>query len=101
MVREEYGFAAELRSPLKSGFSTFMAFLIVGVIPMLPFIFGATHSFAGACAMTGAAFFLVGSLKSRWTTEQFWISGIKTLSIGTAAAALAYTVGFILKEIVQ
>lgn len=100
MVKEEYGLADEIRSPWIAGVSTFFAFLFFGLIPLLPFLVRIEHSFLLASIATGAAFFLAGSFKSYFTTEAFWLAGLKTLLIGAIAATLAYGVGFLLKEIV-
>lgn len=98
MLKEEYGLASSIRSPLKAGASTFLAFICFGLIPLLPFLLSLENSFSIACTLTGVAFFLIGTLKSRWTIETIWISGVKTLAIGTGAAILAYLVGSFLKE---
>jgi VIT1/CCC1 family predicted Fe2+/Mn2+ transporter len=50
--------------------------------------------------MTALVFFLIGSVKSRWSPASWWRSGVETLAIGLAAAALAYLVGFLLRSVV-
>jgi VIT1/CCC1 family predicted Fe2+/Mn2+ transporter len=47
--------------------------------------------------MTGITFFLIGSVKSRWSTASWIRSGLETLFVGTLAAVLAYAVGVFLK----
>jgi VIT1/CCC1 family predicted Fe2+/Mn2+ transporter len=99
MLTEEYGLAAEVRSPWKAGFATFLAFVICGLIPLLPYIFGSASSFLVSCILTGATFFLIGSFKSRWSTTGWLRSGLETLFVGALAASLAYAVGVLLKGI--
>ena len=99
MLADEYGLAAEVRSPWKAAFATFSAFVICGLIPLLPYIFGSSSSFLVSCILTGATFFLIGSLKSRWSTSGWLRSGLETLFVGTLAASLAYAVGVLLKGI--
>jgi VIT1/CCC1 family predicted Fe2+/Mn2+ transporter len=48
--------------------------------------------------MTALVFFIIGSLKSRWSTSSWWRSGTETLAIGLTAAGVAYAVGFALKD---
>ena len=99
MLTEEYGLPAEIRSPWLAAFSTFSAFVICGLVPLLPYLFGANSSFLVACLMTGVTFFLIGSFKSRWSTHSWFRSGLETFSVGALAAGLAYGVGVLLKDI--
>jgi vacuolar iron transporter family protein len=43
--------------------------------------------------MTGAVFFAIGTLKSRWSLKSWWRSGVETLLIGGTAALIAFAVG--------
>ncbi|MFP5385590.1 MAG: VIT1/CCC1 transporter family protein [Bacteriovoracia bacterium] len=99
MLSEEYGIPEDLRRPFKAASITFISFLLFGLIPLLPFLFKANQSFTWSMLMTAAAFFLLGSLKSFWSVEKAWISGLKTLFLGGTAALLAYIVGVLLKDI--
>jgi len=100
MLTEEYGLPWEARSPWRAGLSTFSAFLMCGLVPLLPFIFGAPGAFPLAIALTGAVFFAIGSIKSRWSTTSWWRSGLETLVVGSVAASLAYAAGVLLKAVV-
>ena len=100
MLTEEYGLPSEIRSPWYAGLATFAAFVACGLVPLLPYLFGTASSFLFSCVLTGITFFLIGSFKSRWSTSSWLRSGLETLSVGAAAAALAYGVGVLLKEIV-
>lgn len=100
MVAEEHGIPAVDRSPILAGLMTFFAFLVCGLVPLLPFIGGASASVALSVMMTALVFFIIGSLKSRWSTSSWWHSGIETLAIGMAAAGVAYAVGLALKDLV-
>ncbi len=100
MLTEEYGLTRVWRSPLAAALFTFAAFLICGAVPLLPYLAGVAHGFAAAAAMTGAVFFVIGSLKSLWTPAPWWRSGLETFAIGSSAAAAAYLVGYILKSMV-
>ncbi|MGE3681115.1 MAG: VIT1/CCC1 transporter family protein [Bdellovibrionales bacterium] len=97
MLAEEYGLSGELRSPLASGLSTFCAFVVCGMIPLLPFFARLPEAFLWSCAMTAAAFFAIGSFKSRYSMERWWRAGWNTLLIGSIAAILAYVLGAWLK----
>lgn len=93
MLRNEYGLPAAVRSPWRAAASTFSAFLICGLIPLLPFETGWPSPFWIAAAVTSLMFFLIGALKSRWSVERWWHSAAGTLLIGGGAALVAYTIG--------
>ena len=99
MLTEEYGLPAEIRSPWKAAFSTFSAFVICGLVPLIPYLFGAESSFGISSALTGLTFFVIGSVKSRWSTASWLHSGLETFFVGALAAVLAYAVGILLKNI--
>jgi VIT1/CCC1 family predicted Fe2+/Mn2+ transporter len=100
MLAEEHGLPTVDRSPLVAGIATFIAFLVCGLVPLLPFLAGASASLSLSIAMTAVTFFAIGSLKSRWSTAPWWRSGGETLAIGLAAAGVAYGVGVALKSLV-
>lgn len=100
MLAEEYGVSANLRSPWSSAVSTFHAFLACGTVPLLPFLLGVPNAFALSLFLTAIVFFMIGSVKSRWSLSQWWISGLETLVIGLFAAGSAYLIGYLLKGII-
>lgn len=99
MLTEEYGLPREVRSPWLAALSTFSAFLICGLAPLIPFIFGAPNGFLLASILTGAVFFTIGSVKSLWSTESWLKSGLTTLFVGAVAASFAYVIGMMLKSL--
>jgi VIT1/CCC1 family predicted Fe2+/Mn2+ transporter len=73
--------------------------LVCGLLPLLPFEAGLRNPFWIAAAATSLIFFVIGALKSRWTIERWWHSGIGTLLIGGGAAVVAYIIGDWLRRI--
>jgi VIT1/CCC1 family predicted Fe2+/Mn2+ transporter len=98
MLTEEYGLPYAVRSPWIAALSTFSAFLVCGIIPLLPYLFHFPHAFTLSLTMTGAVFFAIGSAKSRWSTASWLRSGLVTLLVGAMAAGLAYAAGVILRS---
>ena len=96
MLSEEYGLSASARSPWRAALCTFSAFLACGLIPLGPFLLTAADPTIWALAMTMVVFFLIGSMKSRWSLNSWWSSGLTTLGIGSSAAAIAYGIGLAL-----
>ncbi|MEJ8476080.1 VIT1/CCC1 transporter family protein [Roseibium algae] len=99
MMQEEYGLAAIRRSPLKAAGATFAAFVICGSLPLLPFVFGMNASGTITTALTACAFFLIGSIKARWSTQSWFSSGAETIAIGMSAAGIAWLVGYLLHDL--
>jgi vacuolar iron transporter family protein len=100
MLTEEYGLPLEPRSPWMASITTFSAFAVCGLVPLIPFLIGLDKAFRISIILTGAVFFIIGSIKSRWSTSSWWRSGISTLVVGGIAASLAYAVGLFLKRLV-
>lgn len=93
MIEGEYGLGSVDPHPMKAALATFFAFLVAGMIPLLPFLASLPNAFAISAWMTMAVFFAIGALKSRWSLAPWWRSGIETLLIGGLAALIAYLVG--------
>ena len=106
MMVEEHGYSVTPEEPLRAASSTFIAFVVVGFIPLFAFILDGLFPsviegpFVWSSFMTGIAFFVVGALKSRFVTQRWWKSGLETLVMGGAAAAIAYAIGASLQNVV-
>ena len=98
MLTEEYGLPLEIRSPFLAALSTFSAFLVCGTIPLLPYLLPFSRPFLWAIILTGLVFFLIGCVRSRWSTYPWWKTGLGTLTVGGVAAGLAYVVGYLLRR---
>lgn len=102
MMTEELGFPPEEPDPYRAAGATFLAFVVVGAIPLAAFVIDLIapdlllSPFSWSAAFTGIAFFLVGTLKSRFVVQPWWRSGMETLLLGGAAASLAYVAGIVL-----
>jgi VIT1/CCC1 family predicted Fe2+/Mn2+ transporter len=101
MLAEEHGLRSEHPSPAKSGAVTFAAFVLVGMIPLLPFLIaplGMPLQLYASIALAGLVFFAIGSLKSLFFGRPAIRSGLTTLLTGGSAAVLAYVVGHLLRS---
>lgn len=99
MLRYEYGLPASVRAPWRAAVSTFSAFLICGLVPLVPFVAALNGAFTVASTATGLMFVLIGALKSRWSVQPWWHSGLMTLAIGGGAAVTAYGIGAWLRDL--
>ncbi|RLJ98995.1 VIT1/CCC1 transporter family protein [Ruegeria conchae] len=93
MIEGEYGLGSVDPHPLKAAMATFFAFLVAGMIPLLPFLFSIEGAFTVSAWMTAGVFFAIGAMKSRWSLAPWWRSGAETLLIGGLAAGIAFLVG--------
>lgn len=93
MLEGEYGVGGVDPRPLHAAVATFLAFILAGMIPLLPFLIEVNDAFAASAVMTMATFFDIGAAKSLWSLNSWWRSAIETSLIGGAAAILAYGVG--------
>lgn len=102
MLKDEWGLALSGPTPWKAGLATFVAFVVIGFVPLIPFVLllsttvPAARMFLLSSVMTAAAFFVVGATKSRFVNEHWLRSGLETLAVGGGAALLAYLVGVLL-----
>jgi VIT1/CCC1 family predicted Fe2+/Mn2+ transporter len=105
MLKEELGLTLSGPVPWKAALATFVAFIVIGFIPLIPFVLLAwfqlsqTTQFWISLSITGLTFFGIGALKSLFTPEHWLRAGIETFLIGGGAAGLAYGVGVLFKGI--
>ena len=97
MITEEYGLALDGPRAGKAAATTFVAFVLVGFIPLAPFLFGVENAFTWSAVLTGVSFFAVGAWKSRFVLQGWLMAGLETLALGGGAAVLAYLTGAALK----
>lgn len=93
MLVDEYGVSPVSSVPTLAASATFFAFMLCGIVPLLPFLIGVSDPFVVTVFITGAVFFAIGTAKSNWTLAPWWRSGLETLLIGAAAAVIAYVAG--------
>jgi VIT1/CCC1 family predicted Fe2+/Mn2+ transporter len=103
MVTEEFGLRLQNPSPIRAALATFTAFVVAGMVPLLPFVLPVSASpnstFGCSALATGLTFFLIGLAKGRVVKRPAIWSGFQTLAIGGIAAVLAYLVGALLQSI--
>jgi len=101
MLTEEYGLPLQARSPWMAALTTFSAFALCGLVPLVPYLLGMDNALTISIFLTAGVFLLIGSIKSRWSTVSWWRSGLSTLLVGGVAAALAYVAGVFLRSLAQ
>lgn len=97
MLAEEYGLPLEIRSAWTASLVTFTSFVLCGSVPLLAWLFGAGRPFIMSVVLTGATFFVIGSVRSQWSVRPWWLSGLETLGVGAIAAGMAWGIGVLLR----
>ncbi len=89
----------EVHDPIKNATATFVAFLIAGMIPLLPYMIGLKDNvFNYAILSTSIALLTVGSLRAKVTGMNWFKAGIEMLLVGALAAGVAYLIGDVLAK---
>ena len=91
----------DMLDSLKDGFTMFVSFTIFGMLPIIGFVVagalvpGLEHVqlFYVACGITALNLVALGAFKARFHDKQYLRSGLETLALGGACAAVAYYVG--------
>lgn len=92
-AREELGVdPGDLPSPLLAAGSSFASFAAGALVPLLPYLLGAS-TFVLSAVLAAVALFVVGVVVSRFTLRSPVYSGLRQLLIGALAAAATYGVG--------
>ena len=98
-------------SPMKNGLITFLAFIVIGVIPLLPYVGAVSVSgpqaratasdaaFIIAIVLSGVTMFGLGAVTSRFTSEVWYSAGAVTLLNGALAAGASYLIAFLVNLI--
>ncbi len=83
--------------PIRHATATFLAFVVAGAIPLVPYLFAllpATRA-ASATVLTLAALFTIGAGRGRLTGERWWVTGFEMLALGAVVGLAAFGAGFL------
>jgi VIT1/CCC1 family predicted Fe2+/Mn2+ transporter len=101
MLTEEWGLQLQPASPWRAGLATMSAFVLAGLVPLLPLIVmpqrSSSDTFAASSVFTGLTFLAIGLIRGRIADENPLKSATETLFIGGSAAAVAFLVGWLLE----
>ena len=97
MMAEELRLSETSARPLRASIATFVAFSLCGFVPLVPFVLGLgpfETMFGISTGLAAATFVALGVGKGLALNLSPLRAGLQTLTIGGAAAALAYAAGF-------
>ncbi|MFF6868634.1 VIT1/CCC1 transporter family protein [Streptomyces sp. NPDC090109] len=94
-AREELGIDPDdLPSPAVAAVSSFGSFALGALLPVLPYLLGATALWP-AVLLALLGLFACGALVARVTARGWLFSGMRQLALGGAAAAVTYGLGMV------
>jgi VIT1/CCC1 family predicted Fe2+/Mn2+ transporter len=100
MLTEELGLNLDiLGNPLKGAFVMFGAFLLGGILPILPYfavktgIISSINAIGIAIVISVLSSFIVGALKARMAKKNLINGGIEMAGLGTGIALVGYGIG--------
>jgi len=95
MLTEELKLNVEvLGNPLKSAFRMFGAFLVGGILPIIPFFFLEGYvPLAIAIGISLSTSFLVGAVKSKLANTNILKGGLEMAGLGTGIALVGFGIG--------
>ena len=92
-VREELGLTVgDLPSARLAAGSSFAAFAVGALLPVLPYLVGATAIWPAA-VLTLLGLFLCGAFVTRLTPRPWWYGGGRQVLVGAVAALVTYAFG--------
>lgn len=93
-------------NPIKGALATLAAFMTVGFIPLVGYVFQqflpltTDALFWGTCIATLIALFFVGTVKTKFSKKSWIVGGAETAFMGGIAASIAYLVGSIVQYLI-
>ncbi len=98
LAREELGLdPSQLGSPWVAAGSSFVAFILGAIVPVIPYILTrGGKAFLTSAILSCLALFGVGALLSIFSARGAMFSGARMLAIGLCASAITYVVGWLL-----
>ena len=92
-AREEFGVDAnDLASPQLAAVSSFLAFGLGALIPLLPLLFG-FEAVWPIVVLSLIGLFACGAVVTNLTSRSWWYGGVRQLVLGGVAAGLTYLIG--------
>jgi VIT1/CCC1 family predicted Fe2+/Mn2+ transporter len=106
MMKEELNMMEQSKSPLKMGAVTYFSFILIGLIPLLTYVWDFFKPIDGnlffiASCLTAVGFVIVGIFKTYVTETTVWKGVLETLALGAIAALVSYYVGDLLEHLVM
>lgn len=89
--------------PFRHGAATFLAFVMAGAVPLLPYMLPwlPIDRFAYSILLTLLTLFAVGASRALITNARWWATGLEMQALGAVVALIAYGSGAIVAAVVN
>jgi VIT1/CCC1 family predicted Fe2+/Mn2+ transporter len=99
-AREAEQLPEEEAFPSRHALATFLAFVVAGAVPLLPYLLGdlgdlGAGRLMASTILTFVTLFAVGAARSSVTLGRWWQTGLEMLLLGVVVAGAAYAAGAI------
>lgn len=102
MMKDELEMIKDDRNPAFIGGTTYLSFILIGLIPLLIYVLplglDPGSLFAWSCLLTGSGFIIIGALKAHLNQTHYLRGILETLFLGAVAALVSYFVGDVLEQ---
>src|SRR5688572_19482840 len=100
-AREAENLPEEESHPVRHACATFIAFVVAGSIPLVPYVLPALRDkgLAWSAVATLTSLFAVGAARTSVTVDRWWVAGLEMLVLGVVVAAAAYGAGALIASV--
>lgn len=92
-------------NPIKSGLVTLGSFILFGLIPLIIFFLmnkiNKKNRYQNTLFSMMIAFFIMGTIQSKYTKETWYIEGGKTVFYGTGTSLIAYKISQTIEKLIK
>jgi vacuolar iron transporter family protein len=97
MMQEELGLSQGFGQPLGAAMTVFVAFLIGGAVPVVPFVFASGNAaLITSICLTAAALMVAGGIRTRFTGEPPLRAGLELVGMAAVGVGIAHGIGRLL-----
>lgn len=102
-VREAEGLPEEEASPARHGLATFLAFVVAGAVPLLPYVLPAVevNRFLLSTVLALLTLFAVGAMRATISNVRWWRAGLEMFVLGAIVAGVAYGAGAAVAGVIE
>ena len=101
-VLETKGLPEEEAFPRRHALATFVAFVVAGTLPLLPYAWPSAfpNAFRASVILAFVAMFVIGASRTFVANVRWWTGGLEMLGLGAVVTLVAYAAGALIASLV-